>query len=354
MKKLHFISVFFLGFLLFACMQNKGKKEILRSVKIDAVEAYGATPTSAFPGKVKASADANLSFKVSGRIAKIYAGEGDFFKKGQTLAELDDRDYKTQLAATEAEYHRIKAEADRIIALYGLGSVTPNDHDKAVYGLQQISAKYEAHRNALADTKLTAPFDGYMQKRLYAAGEIVAAGMPVISVLEATAPEVEINIPSSEFIKRGEFAGFTCTIDIYPGKTYTLDLLGITQKANLNQLYAVRLKMKNEEKPLPAPGMAATVEIQYKPGKSALLSIPYNAVFENNSATYVWIYNSETQTVSAREVNISDLRSNGTVIISGGLQAGERVVSAGVHSLKEGEKVKVLQPSSSTNIGGLL
>jgi RND family efflux transporter MFP subunit len=337
-----------------ACGPHKAKKEILRSVKTGVVQVYGATQSSAFPGKVKASAEVNLSFKVSGAIAEIPVGNGDFVKKGQTLARMDDRDYKVQLAATEAEYRSIKAEAERIIELYKSNSVTPNDYDKAVYGLQQISAKYEAHKNALADTKLTAPFDGYVQATHFGAGVNVSAGMPVVSLMGATTPEVEINIPPSEFIKRREFAGFTCTVDIYPGKKYTLDLLGVTQKANLNQLYTVRLKMKKEDAPLPAPGMAAMVEIQYKPGNAALLSIPYNAVFEHNSAPQVWIYNAETQTVTARSIKISEIRHSGQAVVSEGLLEGEIVVSAGVHALKEGEKVKVLPPASPTNIGGLL
>jgi multidrug resistance efflux pump len=110
-----------------------------------------------------------------------------------------------------------------VIELHKRGSVTPNEYDKAVYGLQQISAKYDAHKNALADVKLTAPFDGYVQQRFYGAGETVGAGMPVLSMREATTPEVEINIPSSEFIRRGEFDEFTCTVNIYPDKVYSLE-----------------------------------------------------------------------------------------------------------------------------------
>lgn len=232
--RIQVILMLFLSLLYCTCTQERTKTEILQSVKADTARIYGAMPVSTFPGKVKASAEVNLSFKVAGRIAKVYAGEGDFVKRGQTLAEMDGRDYKVQLAATEAEYLRIKAETDRVVKLYGSGSVTPNDHDKAVYGLQQISAKYEANKNALADTKLTAPFDGYVQQRFYDAGETIGAGMPVLSLLEAAVPEVEINIPSPEFIRRGEFAAFTCTVDIYPGKVYTLSLRGIAQKANLN------------------------------------------------------------------------------------------------------------------------
>jgi RND family efflux transporter MFP subunit len=268
------------------------------------------------------------------------------------IAELDDRDYRLQLVATDAEYRGIKAEADRVIALAASGSVTSNDRDKAVHGLEQIAAKREAHANALADTRLVAPFDGHVQQRFHDAGETIGAGMPLLSLLEDAAPEVEINIPASEFIRRDEVAGFTCTVDIYPGKVYTLDLLGITRKANLNQLYTARLKTRDGEAPLPAPGMTAMVEIHYKAGDTALIAIPYPAIFERDASARAWVYDPASQTVTSRVVTIAELLTNGTAVISAGIRAGEIVVTAGVHSLHEGEKVKLL--SRPANPGNLL
>lgn len=64
------------------------------------------------------------------------------------LAELDPTDYQVQLDATEAEYRQIKAEAERVIALYQENGTTPNTYDKAVYGLKQITSKYSTTRPA--------------------------------------------------------------------------------------------------------------------------------------------------------------------------------------------------------------
>jgi RND family efflux transporter MFP subunit len=258
------------------------------------------------------------------------------------------------LNATEAEYKQIKAEAERVISLYERGSIAPNDYDKAVYGLNQITAKYDAHKNALSDTKLRAQFDGYVQQRLFDAGETVSAGMPVVSMISTNQPEVEINIPSSDFIRRDQFESFSCTVDIYPGKTFLLELIGIAQKANLNQLYTVRMKIKDDTKQLPAPGMTTTVTIQFKDGKSTLVSIPLSAVFETEGTSAVWIYKQDTQTVEARIIKIQEIHIDGTVVVSNGLNEGEIVVSTGVHVLRTDEKVKLLPVVSPTNAGGLL
>ncbi|MDR1356481.1 MAG: efflux RND transporter periplasmic adaptor subunit, partial [Tannerellaceae bacterium] len=188
-----------------ACSHDKAGGDAVRTVKTAVALGYGEAQRLTFPGKVKAASDVNLAFRISGPIAKVYVEAGHYVRKGQVLAEMDSRDYALQLDATEAEYKQIRAEAERIMALYEKNGVTPNDYDKAVYGLKQITAKYEAHRNALADVRLCAPFDGYVQKCLFEANETVAAGTPVISMISDGLPEVEIFIPSSCFIRRDSF-----------------------------------------------------------------------------------------------------------------------------------------------------
>jgi RND family efflux transporter MFP subunit len=357
MKHLFIVLAAGMALLTSACSHRKTSGQSIRTVKTDTVRVYGESPRVTFPGKVKAASDVNLAFRISGLIAKIHVKEGHYIKKGQVLAEMDSRDYNIQFSATEAEYKQVKAEAERIIELYGKNGVTANDYDKAVYGLRQITAKYEAHRNALADVRLLAPFDGYVQKCFFGANETIAAGTPVISMIGTGAPEVEINIPSSDFIRRDKFDSFTCTVHIYPGREFPLELIGVAQKANLNQLYAMRLRIKEtvaERQQWPSPGMAAMVNVIFKPSDTVRINIPLSAVFEADNTPTVWIYDRDNQAVESRRVKIEAVLTDGTVVVSEGLQAGETIVTAGVHSLHKGERVRLLPPSSPTNAGGLL
>ncbi len=207
-----------------------------------------------YPGKVKAAQDISLAFRVSGTIQKIYVKDGARVQAGQLLAELDPTDYQVQLDATEAEYKQIKAEAERVMALYKDNGTTPSANDKAVYGLKQITAKYRHHKDQLGYTRLYAPFNGYIQKRLFEAHETVGAGMPVLSMISNSAPEVEINLPAAEYIRREQFDRYRCTFDIYPEQTYELKLISVTPKANANQLYTMRLQLTTDNRPVPSPG----------------------------------------------------------------------------------------------------
>lgn len=340
--------------LLVGCTDIGQENKVVRSVKADTVRVYNLTGSTTFPGKVVASSDINLAFRVSGPILRMNADVGSYVSKGQVIAQIDPRDYEVQLAATEAEYNRIKNEAERITELYEKGTVTPNDYDKARFGYQQIAAKLEAHRNELKDTRLLAPAEGYIQQRLFEPGETVSAGMPVISMISTGASEVEINIPSSDYIRRDNFDSYYCMADIFPGDTFPLELIGITRKANVNQLYTMRFRLNEGDGNRPGPGMSAMVTIRYKEEDTQTVKIPLTSLFHSDQRSMVWIFEPASETVSARPVTISQILTDGTAVVSSGLNAGEIVLSAGVHSVKEGEKVKLLPSVSPTNVGGML
>ena len=279
MKLSHLFIGLALIAVLSACHHQAANTTSAPVVKTDSVRVYQQNVTATFPGKVKAAEDLDIAFKVSGTLLRMPARQGTYVRKGTLIAEMDDRDYRTQLSATEAEYNQIRNEATRVMELYEKQSASKSDYEKALYGLQQISAKYEAHRNALADTRLYAPFDGYIEQVYFDAHETVSAGMPVISMINAGLPEVEINIPSADYMRRAEFASFDCRIELFPDRTYPLELVGLKQKANLNQLYTMVLRMLPVPyDAVPTPGMSAMVTITYRSGENARLQLPAPAV----------------------------------------------------------------------------
>ncbi len=341
--------------LLFAsCKEVKKHEQRVRKVKCEeVVVAKGAHDTATFPGKVVAASDVNLSFRVAGIIDKITVKEGTLVRKGEVIAIMDKRDYELQLAATEAEYQGIKAEAERVIALYKQESVSENDYDKAVNGLKRITVKRDAHRHAVEDTELRAPFDGIVRGINFDQGEAVAAGTPIVSFISATAPEVVINIPATNYIKRNKLTAAVATIELYPETTFPLRLASTSPQGNLNQLFTTRFVVESAEGIAPTPGMTAMVTLSYQAPSTPYLAIPFGAVVEREGNTYVWLVNSQG-TVNLRPVAIHQIKSNGTAIVKEGLKEGETIVAAGVNSLKEGMQVEPLAPVSKSNVGGVL
>ncbi len=356
-KELMFVLCLLLP--LVSCKQSERKEETkTKLVKAIEVASFDKASVLSFPGKVKASQEADVAFRISGPIARILVKEGQKVRKGQVLAKLDDRDYKIQLSATKAEYQRIKSEVDRVIKLHAENSVSENEYDKAVFGLEQITAKYNAHKNALNDILLKAPFDGFVVgKPLFRAGEMVRAGMPVLRLNGSKEAIVEINIPASEYLDRAEFADFYCTLSIFPNERFPLELISIDQTANLNQLYKVSLRLsgKGSLGHLPTAGMTTMVYVKKKKSNTKAILIPNTAIFDNNGHSAVWLVKGEGDDlhVEAKQIKVLEIFADGSVRCSG-LSTDEYIVSAGVHKLKAGEAIQLIPEKSKTNVGGLL
>lgn len=337
-----------------SCNGEKTKEDKVPTVRLDTVRIADVEATLQFPGRVVSSQDANVSFKVAGTIRRVLVNEGDFVKEGQLLAEMDDTDYKVQLSATEAEYARVKAEAERVMALYGDGATTASNYDKARYGLTQMEAKLKNHRDQLAYCKIYAPFTGHVQTRYFKSGETVAAGMPIVNVLGSKAPEIEINLPASSYLQRDNFTSFSATFDMLPGEVLPLRYLSVIPKANANQLYTVRLQLTDDTKGI-APGMSAWVTIVSadKDGE-ALVRVATTSVVREKGYSFVYLYNGKTQEVRRSNVEITALHTDGTCTVSGSIKPGDIIVCTGANHIKTGDKVEVLEPISKTNVGGLL
>jgi RND family efflux transporter MFP subunit len=342
-----------------ACSTKTSGEEAVQTVKTDTVALAGELTQLQFPGKVEAAKDIDMAFRVSGTVQRIYVKDGQNVAAGQLLACLDPADYQVQLDATEAEYTQVKADAERVMALYADGGTTPQMNDKAVNGLRQITAKYQHHKDQLAYTRLYAPFAGSVQRHLFEEHETVGAGMPVISMVSAGTPEVEINLPASEYIRREKFTTFHCTFDLYPGRVYPLRLVSITPKANANQLYTMRLQLEKTDQPLPSPGMNTMVTIACADDGSRELTVRTGALLQQDGQAAVYIYNKvegqDEGTLSRQPVEVVRLLSNGRAVIRcQALQPGSVIVGSGVHRLTEGQAVRPLPAVSRTNVGGMM
>lgn len=356
MKKLYVFSGILLAIAASSC-SHRDKQEVddRQNVKVDTVRSATEQSALQYPGKVKAADDINIAFRVSGTLNKIHVTEGTTVRKGQLLAELDPTDYQVQLDATEAEYNQIKNEAERVMGLYQEGGTTASANDKALYGLKQITAKRQHHKDQLAYTRLYAPFDGRIQKRLFKEHETVGAGMPVISLISNGTPEVEINLPAAEYIRRAQFTGYHCTFDIYPDHIYPLEFISVTPKANANQLYTMRLRLQAQGMPLPSPGMNTMVTIYCDTTSNVPMTVPSGAIRHEDGKTCVFIYNKNKGCVHSHKINIVRMQTDGTAIVtSDEIRPGDCVVASGARYIKDGEKVKPLPATSKTNVGGML
>ena len=362
-SKYKYISVLLLGFALIGCGKSEKKEEIIRPVMVLDLKKEGNMSNIDFPGIVVANNDTILGFKVPGSISKLNVLAGDFVKKGDVIATLDTNDYMINLEANIKKYDAAKAAYDNMAQQYKRAVVLHDGQAMSDKNFDIITAQYKASKatlsaaeqgvknakNKLEDTKLKAPYDGYIGKRILDEGTVVNAGTPVVSIISQGIPRVDINIAGKDIDKVQDGQNYTFKTD---GKEYQLKLIKIGRNTDLLKLtYPATFEFISEDANSLVIGTTGSVSMEVINKENNSIEIPITALFEKDGSC-VYLY--KDGVVKAQKVKLGELKSGGNITITEGLTKNDIVVIAGVNTISEGEKVKILEKTSSTNVGGVL
>lgn len=339
--------------LLGACSDGQTELPFVRSVYLTQPEALGKQTTRSFSGVVRAAHEVNLGFKTAGQIARIQVSEGDFVRRGELLAELDDADYRLAVEALQIQYDQLRDEVERTRQLFEQRSVSANDYEKARAGLRQLGIQLQVNRNKLDYTKLYAPTDGYIQKINFSPAEMVDAGTAFASLLDVSHMEVEVDIPTTEYLRHDRFTHYACRAAGIE-EEFPLHLSSLPPKADGNQLYHLTLNFASRPNQQLTAGMNVEVRItSTDTTRRQGFALPLGAIFLSGNTPSVWVFGADS-TVRCRSVVLDNTDTEGRAVVIEGLNGTEQVVRAGVSALKEGEKVRVVATPSQTNVGGVL
>ena len=165
----------------------------LEILEVKLMDSYNIT--RALPGKLLPAQQSNLAFEIPGKINLINVDIGDVVKKGQILAELDNREATAQLKQAEARYDLSAQILNRYKDLRSQGHISIQDLDNANSEELIAKSQYEFFKVKLEQTKLIAPFDGVIQNRFYDTGSVINGGIPIVEILSSKNVEAHISIP---------------------------------------------------------------------------------------------------------------------------------------------------------------
>ena len=352
MKK--YILVFLLIFLFTAC-KKEAKEEMIRAVKIQEINSMQDENFNIdFPAQISPSQKTVLAFKYAGKIKSINFESGDFVKKGQVIAIIDDTDYKVNLDAFSKKYEAAKAVAQnaeqqfaRAETLYKGDALAKKDYDNAlmqrnvaISTFKEASAGLQNARNTLNDTKIVAPYDGYIDKKVVDVGTVVPEGGPVVSFISNEITDISVNasVKDIEYIKNAENIVFK---DSGSDKIYSLKIKSVAQNPDsINLTYPVVFtfsELSENDKFLSGQTGTVTIVVKNK-GKEEIL-IPINAVFEDKGSN---VYLFKDGKAIKTPIELGELRETDKISVVKGLKTGDKVIVAGVSKLADGDKVKLL------------
>ncbi len=333
-------------------------------VRVQTAEPAAGTHLRRFTGVAQAATETRLSFKLAGTLSKLAVEIGDEVKRGQVVATLEATDYHLkQGEATagrqqaQAQVGNAEAQFARVSALYANDSATRQDLDAAELALASAKANLEAARKRVemsgaqvGYTVLKAPHAGRVSAVGVETGENVGAGQTVLTLTAGDQMEVEVAVPESVITRITEGAAGTVRFDALPGETFDAKVteVGVTSSRTATT-YPVVLQLTASSRSIRS-GMAAEVEIEFDTGVHPnSVVVAARAVGEDESGRHAWVAAPQQDGIlraQRRKVETGRLTGDQLVVV-GGLDRGELVITAGLTYLRDGMAVRLPEGTPS-------
>lgn len=335
--------------LLSAC--GGGEKKANEPIRIKVVEVETTVPSSEreFSFISKPFKETELSFRVGGPIDRFEVYTGNFYHRGDIIAEIDSRDFYIRKERAEAIYKQAKAEFERIKVLYEKDNLSASVYEKTHADYTSARTAFETTTNELNDTRLIAPFDGYVREVYIEKYQDVKATQPVISFIDITKLRIEAYVTQDIALRAGEMKEVGVRFDARPDTVYLAKVVEISKSTTRNNLsFLMTALLPNEQREWPA-GISGNVLLDLPSSVSApMITIPQAALSHRpTEGDYVWTVDNATRKVLKRKVILGELQPDGKVEVKDGLQPGEMVAVSKLRFLSEDMPVEIV-PSLKT------
>ena len=305
---------------------------------------------NSFTGVVKAVQTSNLAFKTGGQLMKLNVEEGDKINKGQFIAEIDPIDYKLKLEAAKAAYIKSKSQLERFTRLIERDAISKQEFEGVQAAYANDKANYDNAISMLRETKIYAPFSGIIEKKLVENFQRIQPAEPVVSLINPNNIEMKFTLSESLFsLMSAKTKNFYVKFEAYPNIKFKAKLTKFV-KSSVGGGFPVTVQIDDPAFSIAKynvkPGFSCTIYLEvHNIEQKGLVAIPATSVITTmlDSKKYVWIYSPKTTAVTKHQVELSGLYGTSDVIVNRGLKAGETIVTAGVYSLVENQKVKLVK-----------
>jgi len=357
------VSVLVVSLALVGCSPSAPSGEDVRPVRAVTVSRLAASAAAELAGEVKPRVETRVGFQVTGRIARRLVDVGQTVREGQTLAMLDPADYQLGLTAARAQVSAAQVDRDqqrldykRFEELSRQGFISGADLERRKASLDaaearfsQAAAQADVSGNQAAYSTLRAPAAGVVTGLDAEAGQVVTAGQSVVRIARTEEKEVLVSIPEGQLEALRQISDVRVRL-----WASDRELRGrvreIAPMADPStRTYPARVTLVDAPGSV-ALGMTATVTF-VAPLPSSVITVPLQSLFKEGDATFVWLLDRREMTVRRSPIKLASVSGN-DVVIASGIAPGDTVVTAGVHVLKPGQKVKLLDaggPAAASN-----
>ena len=339
---------------LVVCGCREKKEETAQPVKVKAetVGVSNGANGESYTGTIEEMNGVALSFTVGGTLKQLLVDEGQMVAKGQLIAVTDGQDARNSLEMSQSSVKNAQAAYDQALDAYkrmkmihDKGSLSEIKWVEAQSNLERAKAALEGAKaqtriasKTVSDTRLYAPFSGYISKKNVEIGQTVAPGLAIVNLVRIDNVKVKISVPETEISTLSNGSAVKVRVDALGNRFFTGRITEKNVSGNaLSHTYDVKAVIANPGHKL-LPGMIAEVTT---PNSSLLtpnsIGLPAGIIqLDADNRTFVWtVVNGKAQkTYITTGDNIGD-----KVAITSGLQPGDKVITEGQQKVSTGMAV---------------
>jgi RND family efflux transporter MFP subunit len=334
------------------CKQEAKAPEPVRPVLSAVLQPATSTGTLAV-GTVQPRYETNLGFRVLGRMIARPVNVGDLVAEGQTIAAIDPTALELAVRSARADLSKAEAllenaigteERKRIlIRTDATTKQTLDDAEQVRAGVQASTARARANLakavEQLGYAEIKAGFGGVVTAVSAEVGQVVSPGQTVVTVARPDVREAVIDIGADFPVPLTVGLPFIVSLQLLPAVQVQGQIREIAPQADsVTRMRRVRIVLND---PPESFRLGSTITATPGNGRSSVLRVPASAVLKEGAEAFVWVVDASSNTVSLQKVDLSE--DEGGIRVIGGLTAGARIVTAGIHSLKQGQQVRIEQ-----------
>lgn len=339
------------GAILYGNNKTKVAKEDSINVRTVTISMSGDTQGYIYAGEVRGRYESQLAFQVNGKISKRNVELGSIVNMRDVLMQIDAKDIQqtvnssaAQVASASSQLRLAESNLNRYRQLLDQGAISQsqydqyaNDYNVAVAGVQQASSQYAQGANQLDYSLLRADKPGVVSSISAEIGQVVSAGQAIVTIVQDGEREVEISIPENRIEELRNAGQIKATFWALPKISVDGKIRTISPMADqITRTFKVRISLNNPPPEIKL-GMTAAIHVADNYTQHTV-NIPLSAIYQDGNTPAVWVV--KDNVITLRPITTGNFGS-GTIQVLSGLKSGDCIVTAGVHKLKEGQKVKI-------------
>jgi membrane fusion protein, multidrug efflux system len=352
MRAIVIASMFVFALFTAGCKPESEAQEPVRPVLSTVVEPTAPGSTAAV-GSVEPRYKTDLSFRVLGRLIARPVNVGDSLEQGEIVGAIDStalelavRSAKAELSRSQAQLANASATEQRQRTLIATDTSSRETLDNAVQvraGAEASVARAQANLTKaieqLGYAQVKADFAGIVTAVAADVGQVVSPGQTVVTVARPDIREAVVDIGPDFPVPLRVGLPFTASLQLRPAIQVGGQIREIAPQADpVTRTQRVRIALND---PPSSFRLGATVTARLASDQRSVLRVPESAVLSKDGENFVWVVDLPASTVSLRKVDA--FRDDGGIQVTGGLEAGTRIVTAGIHSLTQGQHVRIDQ-----------